>query len=175
MKRQSNQKTAGSDQADLVRSERREAYLKKFKDPRWQKMRLEVMSRDEFACQICFDSESTLNVHHRYYLANKDPWEYPLEALVTLCETCHESETDNRSEDERAVILALRKHFFSAQIINLALSFERMELTHIPEVVADAIGWAVETPEIQRELVERNFADMMARRAAREAAKASSS
>ena len=169
MKRQSNQTTVvGSDQADRIRSERREEYLKKFKDPRWQKMRLEVMNRDEFACQRCFDSESTLNVHHRYYLANKDPWEYPLEALVTLCEDCHEQETENRSDDERAVIRALRKHFLSAEIINLALAFESMQLTHIPEVVADAIGWAVQTPEIQRELVDRCLEDCRKRQRARE-------
>jgi hypothetical protein len=148
--------------ADKI-SPRRAEYLAKFKDPRWQKMRLEIMNRDEFACQRCFDSESTLNVHHRYYLADKDPWEYPLEALVTLCEDCHEQETENRSEDERAMMLALRKHFLSAEIINLALSFASMKLTHTPEVVADAIGWAVETPKIQRELVDRNLEDCMKR------------
>ena len=30
-----------------------------------------------------------LNVHHRYYVKDKLPWEYPDEALVTLCEDCH--------------------------------------------------------------------------------------
>jgi 5-methylcytosine-specific restriction endonuclease McrA len=90
MKRQSNKTTAaGSDQADRIQSEPREEYLKKFKDRRWQKMRLEVLNRDKFTCQLCFDSASTPNVHHRYYLADTDPWEYPLESLVTLCETCH--------------------------------------------------------------------------------------
>src|SRR5688572_4216327 len=101
--------------AHLQRSERREEYIKKFKDPRWQKMRLEIFERDEFTCQMCFDHESTLNVHHRYYEAGKDPWDYPAEALVTLCETCHEAETECRPSDERALLLAFRHHFFSAE------------------------------------------------------------
>jgi hypothetical protein len=49
-------------------------------------------------CQICYDYESTLNVHHRCYLHGKDPWEYSLEAIVTLCESCHEEEAPERAE-----------------------------------------------------------------------------
>jgi hypothetical protein len=30
-----------------------------------------------------------LHVHHKYYVQNKNPWEYPDEALVTLCASCH--------------------------------------------------------------------------------------
>jgi len=30
-----------------------------------------------------------LNVHHNYYIRGKKPWEYPDDALVTLCEDCH--------------------------------------------------------------------------------------
>lgn len=64
-------------------------YAEKLKDPRWQRKRLEVMQRDEFACTECFDAESTLNVHHHYYEKGKNPWDYPDDALTTLCETCH--------------------------------------------------------------------------------------
>ena len=138
-------------------SQRRAEYLEKFKDPRWQKIRLDVFNRDEFACQICFDTESTLHVHHRYYESNKEPWEYPLEALVTLCEECHAGETENRSGEERALLRALRNHFFSAEINSLARGFMFMELTHIPDVVAGAFEWALLTPEIQREIVDRHL------------------
>lgn len=31
-----------------------------------------------------------LHIHHKYYLLNKSPWEYPSEALTTLCWKCHE-------------------------------------------------------------------------------------
>lgn len=30
-----------------------------------------------------------LNVHHKYYIKGKAPWEYEDDALVTLCEECH--------------------------------------------------------------------------------------
>ena len=31
-----------------------------------------------------------LEVHHRYYVMAKNPWEYPDEALITLCNWCHQ-------------------------------------------------------------------------------------
>ena len=30
-----------------------------------------------------------LNVHHKYYIKGKAPWEYEDDALITLCEDCH--------------------------------------------------------------------------------------
>lgn len=65
-------------------------YWEKLRDPRWQRKRLEVMERDGFACRSCGDSESTLNVHHGYYVKGREPWEYRDETLWTLCEECHE-------------------------------------------------------------------------------------
>lgn len=72
----------------------KKAYAAKFKDPKWQKLRLEVMQRDDFACCRCGDAESHLNVHHCYYEWDNDPWEYPHSSLVTLCENCHQEETE---------------------------------------------------------------------------------
>lgn len=70
-------------------------YSEKLKDPRWQKKRLEILNRDEFSCQKCCDDQSTLHVHHRRYSNEyKEPWDYPNELLVTLCESCHAEETD---------------------------------------------------------------------------------
>lgn len=60
-------------------------YAQKLKDPRWQKRRLQILERDHWECQQCFSSESTLHVHHRYYVEAGEPWEYPDSALVTLC------------------------------------------------------------------------------------------
>lgn len=69
-------------------------YSQKLTDPRWQKKRLEIMNRDQFSCQICQSKENTLNVHHRHYLVGREPWDYPSELLVTLCQTCHKKEED---------------------------------------------------------------------------------
>jgi 5-methylcytosine-specific restriction endonuclease McrA len=64
-------------------------YSEQLKDPRWQKMRLEILQRDDFTCQECQDTTSTLHVHHRYYVSGRKAWEYPHFALQTLCEQCH--------------------------------------------------------------------------------------
>lgn len=65
-------------------------YVEKLKDPRWQKMRLQILERDDFTCLWCGDFESTLHVHHGYYRSGCDPWEYDPSTLHTLCERCHE-------------------------------------------------------------------------------------
>lgn len=64
---------------------KKEEYRKKLLDPRWQKKRLEILERDSFTCKLCGDSQMTLHVHHLYYERGNEPWEYPLEALATLC------------------------------------------------------------------------------------------
>lgn len=84
------------------------AYSEKLRDPRWQKMRLEILQRDDWVCQICCDSKSTLNVHHRYYIHGRDPWDYPEDSLVTLCESCHEKEGDLAEAFESDLIKILR-------------------------------------------------------------------
>ena len=65
------------------------SYQDKLKDPRWQKMRLEIMERDGFECRKCEAKDKTLHVHHLYYTKGVQPWEYKKEALLTLCEACH--------------------------------------------------------------------------------------
>lgn len=66
------------------------AYAQKLLDPRWQRLRLEILQRDDFACTHCGDNSSTLHVHHGYYEFGKEPWEYSPGSLKTLCESCHE-------------------------------------------------------------------------------------
>lgn len=73
----------------------KQTYAEQRLDPRWQKRRLEIMARDKFACRECEDKKSTLNVHHRYYVAGRSPWMYPDFALVTLCESCHKQDHDS--------------------------------------------------------------------------------
>ncbi len=68
-------------------------YGELLKDPRWQRKRLEILSRDEFTCLSCGDKESTLHVHHKHYRRGARPWEYDSAYLVTLCENCHEAIT----------------------------------------------------------------------------------
>ena len=67
-------------------------YQEKLKDPRWQKKRLEIFERDSWACKLCSDHESTLNVHHVEYIYKKEPWDYDNKYLWTLCNKCHDIE-----------------------------------------------------------------------------------
>ena len=68
-------------------------YYEKLRDPRWQKMRLKVMERENFTCQRCGADNITLNVHHGYYQKGFAPWQYPIATLACLCEDCHEEVT----------------------------------------------------------------------------------
>lgn len=65
-------------------------YWEKLKDPRWQKKRLEILQRENFTCEACLATDTTLHVHHGYYEKDKEPWEYENETLHCVCEHCHE-------------------------------------------------------------------------------------
>lgn len=64
--------------------------VKDYTDPRWQKVRLEIMDRDKFTCRCCGDAESELQVHHLAYAKGKRIWDAPPSDLLTLCRNCHE-------------------------------------------------------------------------------------
>ena len=67
-------------------------YLEKLKDPRWQRRRLEVFERDNFSCVVCRCKSKELQVHHVDYIPGIEPWEYPLDMLVTLDIDCHKEQ-----------------------------------------------------------------------------------
>jgi hypothetical protein len=129
----------------------------KLRDPRWQKKRLEILSRDEWMCQSCFDSESTLVVHRRRYLAGRDPWDYPDSLLITLCEECQKRERDEMPASDDDLLAMLHEKFLSPAINDLAHGFHALDLQHQPEVVASVYSWALSVPNIQRELIDRYF------------------
>jgi hypothetical protein len=65
-------------------------FWEQYKRPEWQKKRLEVMEAAGFACQECGSKEKTLNVHHKFYVKGRKPWEYEATDLQCLCEGCHQ-------------------------------------------------------------------------------------
>lgn len=69
-------------------------FFDQYKDPRWQKKRLEIMQRDEFICRECGSDNSELNVHHRFYDKELKIWEYNNEDLITYCNDCHNQTHD---------------------------------------------------------------------------------
>jgi hypothetical protein len=132
-------------------------YIEKLKDPRWQRKRLEILQRDNFTCQKCFDNENTLNVHHRRYLINRDIWDYPDNLLVTLCEECHREELENRACADSDLIEILKELFYADDISYLTQGFMNMELKHSHEIVASAIAWAISNSDMQVSIIDNYF------------------
>lgn len=134
------------------------SYSERLKDPHWQKKRLQILERDDWTCQLCFDSESTLVVHHRRYLTSVEPWDYPDELLVTLCEECHNEE---RALWENVDLLEILKgKFYASDVLAITKGFHCLELVHSHEVIASTLEWVLSTPAIQVELVGRFFQDL---------------
>lgn len=108
-------------------------YAQKLRDPRWQKKRLEVFQRDHWQCQQCQSTEKTLQVHHFDYERAQEPWDSPLEMLVTLCESCHKRETQQMRDYEKLLRRALRRaRCGSHDLLMLASAFAEWESWDIP-------------------------------------------
>lgn len=73
-------------------------YSDLLRDPRWQRCRLEILSRDGFRCRFCSAADRELHVHHCYYEKGKAPWEYPDWSMLTACADCHETIEQNMKE-----------------------------------------------------------------------------
>lgn len=92
-------------------------YFQLLSNPKWQKRKTEIQIRDKFTCQFCSDTGTTLNVHHKYYDFDRPPWDYPDEALILLCESCHEKETKAVSDFKLAVRELLESGFFYIELL----------------------------------------------------------
>jgi hypothetical protein len=108
------------------------AYSNQLRDPRWQKKRLEILSRDNFSCQICGNEKETLMVHHRYYIQNREPWDYPENLLVTLCSSCHENEHELEDEANDLVRILKSNSFFNSDISELCRWFNCLNTPPLP-------------------------------------------
>lgn len=87
----------------------KQTYSEKLRDPRWQKKRLEVLEACDWMCVGCHAVDRPLNVHHRWYISGRAPWEYPDIALTTLCDECHKGhpEEDQPKVEEWEMLLSV--------------------------------------------------------------------
>jgi len=76
---------------------KKNTYYEKLNDKRWIEKSKEIKEWDRNVCQLCGNNEK-LQVHHLCYDKNREPWEYPRRALVTLCDKCH-SNIHNSEKD----------------------------------------------------------------------------
>jgi len=131
-------------------------YQKKLLDPRWQKKRLEIFQRDGWRCQSCGDTQSTLHVHHRWYERDCQPWEHDPEALVTLCATCHQDETEDRPYFENYLLETLRKIGFLAREVSfIAYAFRRFNPSLFGGDMTLMLAWAIETESAMQQVGEQ--------------------
>ena len=65
-----------------------------YKKIEWKEFRQNVIESDDFKCTSCNRTakEVVLQVHHKFYIKGKLPWEYGTENCITLCKGCHASE-----------------------------------------------------------------------------------
>lgn len=132
-------------------------YAEKFKDPKWQKKRLQILERDGWCCQVCYNADDTLHIHHRWYEKGKDPWEYPDDCLVTLCDGCHEDETQSIRLICGNLTQAVKSKFLSGDIIELVVGFTEMPIVHVPSIQAAALNWFLSSETSMRSLVRLYF------------------
>ena len=133
-------------------------YKEKFKDPRWQKLRLKVFERDEWKCQACGSEEETLVVHHFYYKQGADPWEYDMDALITLCANCHEFEHEYGKEFIETLIQTLKKRRFLANdIFDLGHGLHLAKYDGTPSDFAFAFDYCCTSTNIPKKVVNNHL------------------
>jgi 5-methylcytosine-specific restriction endonuclease McrA len=69
----------------------RKQYRELLKENKWKHKAKEIRARDGNKCVQC-GAKGRLQVHHLFYVDNKMPWDYPNDAMVTLCSVCHRKE-----------------------------------------------------------------------------------
>jgi hypothetical protein len=130
------------------------SYAEKLKDPRWQRKRLEIMDRDGWFCQYCSNENNTLNVHHKIYIPNKEPWDYPNDYLITLCDICHKKEKDDRDEAENTLLRILRGKFELHELQELISGFKELVFPDTDKYIfVMAIKNAITVPTMQNLLL----------------------
>lgn len=65
-------------------------YSKLLNTNAWKNKRMIILTRDGFKCTKCEKSDCILHVHHKIYIAGRNPWEYNNKHLITLCKECHD-------------------------------------------------------------------------------------
>lgn len=67
-----------------------ELFFEKYKNPKWQRKRLEIFEKRNFQCEVCGSKSKMLTIHHGYYEKDYEPWDYNDDTLWCCCESCHE-------------------------------------------------------------------------------------
>jgi hypothetical protein len=106
----------------------------------------------------CGDTENTLTVHHVFYDKDLEPWDYPIENLITFCQECHKEEFDERYDLDRLLAESVRRFgCMNADVLDLATAFRFSRCLAAPEDVIAALSWVLNNEAVQQEIVDRYF------------------
>ena len=95
-------------------------YSEQLKHPNWQRKRLEIFTRDNWACKICGNTEMQLHTHHLYYEPNILAWEYDNESIQTVCELHHNQITKDMGKLSGLIAFKLMKDLTPEQIFKIS-------------------------------------------------------
>lgn len=107
-------------------------YIKTLSSPKWRRKRQQIFKRDHYRCTCC-GNDRNLIVHHTFYFADyRDPWKYPNESLLTLCQKCHKEyhefhENEIRKEKKIMRVVFHNKKVKTKKQINEAKILKRLK------------------------------------------------
>lgn len=91
-------------------------YGEKLRDVRWKRRRDDLLRRSNYTCCECLEpltsGEMDLQVHHVVYITARDPWDYPDELLLVVCDQHHRE----RQAIEQAIYVEVGKHLATLNV-----------------------------------------------------------
>lgn len=91
-------------------------YAEKLRDVRWKRRRDDLLRRSNYTCCECHTPLTSgtmdLQVHHVVYISCLDPWDYPDELLLVVCDWHHKE----RQAVEQAIYVEVGKHLATLDI-----------------------------------------------------------
>lgn len=94
-------------------------YAEKLADVRWKRRRDDLLRRSNYTCAECaaplVSGTMDLQVHHVCYIACLDPWDYPDELLLVVCDYHHRE----RQAIEQAIYVEVGRHLAGLNVFEL--------------------------------------------------------
>jgi hypothetical protein len=91
------------------------------------------------------------------YLKDTEPWDYPDDYYMTLCQNCHKSEGAKSQSAIESLIYSARVRFLSDQISDLSLAINGIPRFGILDVEMSVISWALTNKDILKKLKDEYF------------------
>ena len=125
-------------------------YAEKLRDVRWKRRRDELLKQANYTCCQCPQPLMTgtmdLQVHHVVYIPSLDPWDYPNELLLVVCDRHHRE----RQAVEQAIYIKVGEHLAGLTIEGMRLQpiyafhEESPMLAYLPAWMRDCLEYHLE-------------------------------